>query len=109
MARVTYTPEEIGREMEAPSGYYVPRELVVLEYEGKRLLYVLGTVCIEASCCGIGQWGYARVHGYVVDAGLATADDVGTVQIDTIEDEGERQAIVKRLMAAHPGARVEFR
>lgn len=112
MARVTYVTEALGAEMEAPSGYYVPREEAFLEHEGKRLLYILGTMCIEASCCGIGRWDYVRVHGYVADTESETSaasERSSELQIDTIEDVGEKQSVVKQLLVLYPDVRVEFR
>ena len=64
MARSLYTHEELGREIEAPSGYYQPMEEAWLAFQGRQLLYVLGAACIEASCCGVGSWSYLRVEGY---------------------------------------------
>ena len=67
VARATYIPESLGTEIEAPSGYYTPVEERFIDLDGKRLLYVLGSACIETSCCGTGSWSYARVEGYVVE------------------------------------------
>jgi len=106
---VTYIPEDLGTELEAPSGYYVPREEVFLDYEGRRLLYILGTMCVEASCCGIGRWNYVRVHGFVAGPGSQKAERQEQLRIETIEDEDEKQALTKLILARHPGARVEFR
>ena len=111
MVRHPYLPEELGNEVVAPSGYYQPLEEVVVDYQGKRLLYVLGTGCIEASCCGKGSWSYARVEGFVTgepgggEAGLGP----GQMLVDTIEDAGQKEAIAALLRERHPGVRVEFR
>jgi hypothetical protein len=109
MTRATYTPESLGSEMQAPSGYYVPREEAFLDYQGRRLFYILGTMCVEASCCGVGRWDYVRVHGFVADSAPEPGEARGELQIDTIEDDGEKQALTKLILARHPGARVEFR
>lgn len=110
MSRTRYAREDLGSELAAPSGYYQPLEEAVLDHNGKRLLYVLGTACIDASCCGVGSWEYLRVEGYVVDADSSWSQGDGTyLEIDTIEDSGEKAAIGKLLLDEHPGARVEFR
>ena len=110
MARVTYVPEEFGREVEAPSGYYVPTGEELVDYAGRRLLCVVGSSCIEASCCGVGSWNYLRVEGYVVEAGDEHAPcGSNAIEIDTIEGGGERTAISNLLLARYPGARIEFR
>jgi hypothetical protein len=110
MARSRYVSEELGSEVATPSGYYRPLEEGYLDHQGRRLLYTLGNACVEASCCGVGDWRYARVEGYVVDdtAGRGGVHGV-PVEIETIEDQEERVAIGKLLEEKYPGARVEFR
>lgn len=110
MARAAYVPDDFGNEIAAPSGYYQPIEEQLLDYNGRRLLCVLGTACIEASCCGMGSWAYLRVEGYVVgDVSSRGQGDGAPLEIDTVEDEGEKAAIRELLLDMHPGARIEFR
>lgn len=107
---MAYIPEELGVEVVAPSGYYVPRAEEVVEHGGRRLLCVLGSFCIEASCCGVGSWNYLRVEGYVVDEDDCWSGvDGARLQIDTIEDADERTVISGLLLDRHPGVRIEFR
>jgi hypothetical protein len=110
VTRTRYSSEDFGNEVAAPSGYYVPLEEGSVYYNGKRLLYVLGTACMEASCCGIGSWQYARVEGYVVENDSSQSQSEGTGnEIETIVDDAERKTITKLLLDKHPGARIEFR
>ena len=113
MARATYTPESLGTEIEAPSGYYTPIEERFIDLDGKRLLYVLGSACIETSCCGTGSWSYARVEGYVVgqhSLERPRGEAGGTpLEIETVEDAAERTVIGTLLLDRHPGIRIEFR
>ena len=113
MTRATYTPESLGTEIEAPAGYYTPIEERFIDLDGKRLLYVLGSACIETSCCGTGSWSYARVEGYVVEQHHSDGahDDAGwtSLEIETVEDAAERSAIGTLLLDRHPGIRIEFR
>ena len=110
MARATYLPESFGSEIVAPSGYYQPIEEAVVDHDGRRLLYVLGSACIDASCCGIGSWQYARVEGYLVESDRPRGeDDRDRTEIDTIEDDSDRRAIIRLLLDKHPGVRIEFR
>lgn len=110
MARSLYTHEELGREIEAPSGYYQPMEEAWLAFQGRHLLYVLGTACIEASCCGVGSWSYLRVEGYSAEDDPAPKlQERGRLSIDTIGERGEREAITALLRERHPGTRIEFR
>ena len=110
MARSIYIPEDFGNEVVAPSGYYVSLEEAFVEYKGRRLLFILGNYCIEASCCGEGSWSYLRVEGYVVDEHDARRQ-TGEAQfeIETIENDVEKTEIAKLLLDEHPGVRIEFR
>ena len=107
VTRAIYAPEVFGVEVVAPSGYYTPLEKRFVEHGGKRLLYILGSYCIEASCCGVGSWNYLRVEGYV--SGPDSPRALASVEVDTIEDDLEKRAIVKLLSERHPGVRIEFR
>jgi hypothetical protein len=104
-----YSPEELGKEVVTPAGYYQPLEEGSVEYAGKSLLYTVGTACIEASCCGRGSWDYLRVEGFLVAAVPADAAGGRPVEIDTVDDAGERMVIKSLLQEKHPGVRVEFR
>jgi len=109
MARATYFPDDLGHEVVAPSGYYQPVEARALEHAGGRLLYTMGTACIEASCCGRGSWDYLRVEGYIVPGSSEELAAGKPVEIDTIEEAVEQAAITRLLQERHPGVRVEFR
>jgi hypothetical protein len=110
MTRSTYAREDLGREIEAPSGYYQPMEEAWLEVQGRKVLYVLGMACIEASCCGVGSWSYLRVEGYTAeDDPIPKLQERGRFSIDTVEERGERKAIITLLRERHPGVRIEFR
>ncbi len=106
MARLSYALDALGVEVAAPSGYYQPVQEDFLYFQDRRLLYTLGTACIEASCCGVGSWNYLRVEGYLVEGGAGAS---GTVEVDTVEATQEKTVITRLLQAKHPGVRVEFR
>jgi hypothetical protein len=81
-----------------------------MDYNGKQLLYIVGTACIEASCCGIGSWKYLRVEGYVIEKDSSRSQGDRTyLEIETIENDSDKAAISKLLLDKHPGARIEFR
>jgi hypothetical protein len=110
MAREIYLPEELGYEVCTPSGYYQPVDKALVDYGGKRVLYASGIACVDASCCGTGSWQYLRVEGYVVENGRHEERILeDRIEIDTIEDDGEKTAISRLLLEKHPGARIEFR
>jgi hypothetical protein len=110
MARSDYSRNDLGTEVQAPWGYYQALEEATIDYAGRRVLYTLGSACVEASCCGKGSWSYARVEGYAVEGDTARgpAGD-HPVQVDTIETPKDRAAIAQLVTDRHPGVRVEFR
>lgn len=113
MARFTYSHDELGGEIQAPWGYYQPQEEDSLEYAGRRVIYTLGSACIEVSCCGNGSWNYARVEGYVTDDDAAASSSSqamnGSIELESVEAPDQRTAIARLLEEKHPGVRVEFR
>lgn len=106
MTKISYARDQMGGEVQAPWGYYQPLEEGSLEYEGRQVIYTLGSACVEVSCCGHGSWNYARVEGYKPD-GTEPGDD--TIELDAVEAADERAAIAKLIQQKHPDVRVEFR
>ena len=47
-----YTHLELGQTIEALAGYYTPLKEVRLKYRGREVLYVIGQMVVDASCCG---------------------------------------------------------
>jgi hypothetical protein len=90
--------EDIGCEIVAPAGYYLPIEKNTLDVSGRMLLYIRGSACIESSCCGVGSWEYIAVVGYVKEEG----------DIVRVEDEEEQESVRHLLSRLHPNARIEF-
>ena len=113
MTKVQYTHDELGTEVEAPWGYYQPLEEGSVEHAGRKVLYTLGSACIEVSCCGQGSWQYARVEGYVLDGDSTSSAggglDTTSVELETVEGSEQRAAVAKLIQDKHPGVRVEFR
>lgn len=106
--------ESIGSEISAPSGYYVPIEKSTLDFSGRTLLYVRGSICIEASCCGAGSWEYVSILGYVNNEcephhqgrPMEITEDI---EVDRVVDEDDKKSIRLILNQLHPNARIEFR
>ncbi len=113
MAKIAYSRGQMGGEVQAPWGYYQPLEEGSLEYAGRRVIYTLGSACVEVSCCGHGSWDYARVEGFLSAARPSTAagvaSDDSTIELDTVEGPDQRTAIAQLIQQMHPGVRVEFR
>ena len=94
MATAKYTHLELNNDITCMAGYYTPQKEVRLKYNGREVLYIVGRAVIESSCCGIGDWGYALVPGYIVswqvernEAGLPVSE------VEPVSDEAARADI----------------
>ena len=100
---------ELGKEVHAPAGYYIPFEETILNYRDRKVISILGSICIDAACCGSGNWNYIQVAGFLLQERVRqnTAGQPISV-IETISDENDRQAIGKLLLEKYPSARIEI-
>ena len=99
---------ELGKEVQAPAGYYTPLEENIMIYRGKKVISFLGSICIDAACCGSGNWNYIQVAGFLLEERIRQNSAGLTIsEIETITDESDRQAIRKILLGKYPSARIE--
>ncbi len=104
-----YCHPELGKEVAAPAGYYVPLEENTLPFNGKKVLYTLGSICIDSSCCGRGNWNYIQVPGYLIKEHIAGDKATPPVsEIEIIKDENDRSQIMQLLLKKYPFARIEI-
>ena len=61
-----YTHLELNKDIKALAGYYTPQKEVRLKYHSREVLYVIGQVVVDSSCCGVANCQYALVPGYIV-------------------------------------------
>ena len=100
---------ELGKEIRALAGYYVPIEEKVMEYKRHKVLYIAGSICIESSCCGVGNWNYIQVPGFLLKERFRrNEDDLPVSEVEEIPSEEDRQNIRRLLLAEYPSARVEI-
>ncbi len=106
---VKYTHLELNKEISCVAGFYTPQKEVRLKYNGREVLYVIGRAVIESSCCGVGNWGYALVPGYIVswqsrinEAGLPVSE------VEPISDEETRNNIRQVIQANEVVSQIEF-
>jgi len=100
---------ELGKEVLALAGYYTPLEERILEYNGRKVLYIAGSICIDSSCCGTGNWNYIQIAGFVIKEHLRR-DEGGPVvsDVEIIQSEEDRKNISRLLLAKYPSARIEI-
>jgi len=110
MNEPSHKTDMVGCEIDAPAGYYVPIEQNYIEHNGRHILYIRGSIYVEASCCGAGAWEYIAVRGYVdQDVEIESVDYGVAVDVQPIQDEVEKRLIAQLLRQKYPNARVEFK
>lgn len=100
---------ELGKEVHAPAGYYIPMEESILMYHDRKVISILGSICVDAACCGSGNWNYIQVAGFLLHERVRQNSEGQAIsEIETITDEHDRQRIQKLLMEKYPSARIEI-
>ena len=104
-----YTHLPLGEEVRGLSGFYIPCKEERLKYNGKEVLYVIGSSTVESACCGGGTCGYAIVPGYIAKwkvkknkAGLPISE------VEPIEDEVARREIGKTIRVTENIGNIDF-
>ncbi len=107
--KILYVPPAIGEEKRSISGGYTPLENNILQYRDHQVIYVLGTACLDGSCCGYANWNYIQVIGYLSDALKSeNIDTTVALELETIENRDDRNAIRQILSEKYPGSRIEY-
>lgn len=60
-----YPHPELNKEVNAIGGHYIVTKEVRLPYNGRELLYVVGTAMVDRACCGFSGCGFATVAGFI--------------------------------------------
>ncbi|MEA1959058.1 MAG: hypothetical protein U9N44_05255 [Chloroflexota bacterium] len=108
MAR-EYVHQELGKEINSISGYYVPLGEKRMEYNGKEVLCVTGAYMIDNSCCGRGGCTYAIVPGYVVNWETKKSESgLPVSEVEPINDKEVRREIAAVLKDKECAGSIEF-
>ena len=106
---VQYVHQELDQDVYFPAGFYTPRKEVRLKHNSREVLYVVGNVAVESSCCGSRNWAYALVPGYIVnwqnernEAGLPVSE------VESISEEAVRKEIRETIQESENIYAVEF-
>src|SRR4030042_401350 len=106
---IEFTHPELGQEVKTFAGYYIPLEEHVVPYNEREVIYILGHACIEASCCGSARWGYIQVLGFLVRQNIPGGKGTLPVsEIESIQDEEDRNSIRESLEKKYPSMRIEI-
>ena len=95
----------LDEEVNAIGGSYVAIKEVRLPYDDREILYVIGHAAVDASCCGVGGCGYAKVPGFLLGWKAGLSDSSHPVShVEPITDREVRKA-VRRIIAREEGVR----
>ena len=104
-----YTHLALDEDVSCIAGFYTPRKEIRLKYDDREVLYVVGQVVVDSSCCGTGSWGYALVPGYIRnwqnsrnEAGLPVSE------VEPISDEEARNNIRQIIQTNEAISQIEF-
>ena len=92
-----YTHLEPGKDVIfGIAGYYTPQQEVRLKYNGREVLYAIGQVVLESSCCDAHNWTYTIVPGYILNW-QNRKNEVGlpVSEVEPITDREAREDITK--------------
>jgi hypothetical protein len=83
-----YIHAELGKEVNALSGYYTVVDEKIVPYNGREALCFIGEYVTHGYCCGRSESSYAQVAGYIVNW-KAKRDTHGTPisEVEPITDE----------------------
>jgi len=104
-----YTHRKLEEDVICPAGYYTPLKEVRLKYNNREILYMVGHVVLESSCCGSARGTYVSVPGYIVnwqsgknEAGLPVSE------VEPISDEATRENVRQIIREAESISQIDF-
>ena len=106
----TYTHQEPGKDVIfGIAGRYIPYQDTILEYNGREVLYSIGQVRMEASCCNLDDWVYTVVPGYIVNWRSTTSEDgLPVSEVEPVTDKKARQELTEIIQARENVFAIEF-
>ena len=104
-----YIHAELGKEVNALSGYYVAVDEKKVPYNGREVLCFIGEYVTHGYCCGKSESSYAQVAGYIVNW-KAKKDKDGTPvsEVEPITDEKTRRDLTDIIKGSEFVRIVEF-
>ena len=106
---VKYTHPKLNEDSYFIAGYYTPQKEVRLNYNGREVLYVIGSAVVEAACCGVGNWGYALVPGFIVNwQNKRNKDGLPVSEVEPISDKVAQNNIRQIIESKETVTQVQF-
>ena len=105
-----YTHLELGEDIVIGiGGSYMLDKEVRLSYGGREVLYIIGHTNIESACCGVSNWGYALVPGYIIKwQAEKDKNGLSVTEVEPIGDKEAQQAVKRLIESLEIVAQVQF-
>ncbi len=104
-----YAHQKLGEEYNGLAGYYTPLKEERMDYNNREVLYIKGHAAIESSCCGISNWDYILVPGYIVEW-QAGQNQLGLplTTLEPIRDAETQKKLSALITAKENTSRISF-
>jgi hypothetical protein len=104
-----YIHAELGKEVNALSGYYVAVDEKKVPYNGREALCFIGEYVTEGFCCGKSESSYAQVAGYIVNwKSKKDKDGTPVSEVEPITDEKAKKDLTDIIKQSEFVRIVEF-
>ena len=105
----SYRHLELGKDIATGiAGVYTPEKEVRLTHKGREVLYVVGEAMLSASCCGVGNWVYVAVPGYIISWHSSYEGGVPMSEVEPISDPEAREELRKIIELRESTDRIQF-
>jgi hypothetical protein len=104
-----YIHAELGKEVNALSGYYTAVDEKRIPYNGREALCLIGEYVTFGYCCGRSESSYAQVAGYIVNwKSKKDRDGTPISEVEPIADEKARRDLTDIIRGSEFVRIVEF-
>ena len=94
-----YAHENLNEEIRSISGYYILESEMLLNHNGREVLYIVGYGIVDNSCCGVGGCRYALVPGYILEWKNKKNENGDAVsEVEPVSDKESQSDIQKVIM-----------
>jgi hypothetical protein len=98
-----YVHLPLNEELRSIGGYYKILEEGVLDYEGRKVLYLMKGAHVDTSCCGQGGMAYINIPGYLMSwKSEKNEDGLEVSGVKRIRDSAVQKNVRKILAEKYP-------
>lgn len=98
-----YVHVPLNEEIRAIGGYYKVLEEGVIDFDGKKVFFVLKGAHVDTSCCGPGGMGFISVPGFITSWKSSKSEDgLAVSEVKRIRDTEPRRKIKAIIGQKYP-------